>query len=237
LKYALTILCLLVPCLGCGTPGRNVVVELDSAPKPLEASLVAHEVGRLLSADPDVSSHAEGRLTSLNEDGRQQLAAHAARIPDERDPRWLFVLDENHALMPLPPEEELDYLLWKVTRPETFYATKAQARLLDLARAEPELMLRRLDRGGQGVEAVALALAMAGETRVVPPLLARYRHARTPHERRVAAEALGAIAGEENRPRPSGLEPEIQRDADAVERWYRSLGDGVGDRDARAHIR
>ncbi len=116
---------------------------------------------------------------------------------------------------------------------------KAQARLLDLARTQPDLLLARLDRGGRGAEAIAVALAMAGERRAVPPLLARYRNARTPDERRVAAEALGATR---RRRAPARVcrdsNAEIQRDADAIERWYRSRDrSGNADGDARAHIR
>ena len=214
---------LLLASAACGTPGRNVPADLPDAPRPVEAHLVAKEVGRLLSADPSVSRAAERRLMRLGDEGRAALLAHASRIPEERDPRWLHVLDENHALPPLPLEEELDFLLWKVSRPESFYVAKAQGRLLDLARVNPDRLLVRLDRGGRGVEAVAVALAMAGEMRAVEPLLERYRKGRTPHERRVAAEALGVLVGEERRPRPQGRPDEIQRDAQIIENWYHSL--------------
>lgn len=205
--------------IACGTPGRNVPVELEPAPKPLPSRLVALEVGRLLSADTDESRAAERRLTTLDEAGRAALLEHAARIPLERDPRWLNVLDENHALPPLPPEEEMEYLLWKVSREEPFYVMKAQSRLLDLARTQPDLCLARLARGGRGAEAIAVALALAGELRAVRPLLARYVSASTLEERRVAAESLGRLLGDDLRPRLQGGVDEIRHDADAIERW------------------
>lgn len=212
--------------VGCGTPGRNVTVDVDAAPVPHPSRLVALEVGRLLSADPAASRLAERRLTALDAEGQAALLEHAGLIPMERDPRWLNVLEENHSLGDLMPEEYLEFLLWKVSREETFYVMKAQGRLLDLARSDPGVLLARLEKGGRGTEAIAVALAMAGEARAVPPLLRRYRTARTPEERRVAAEALTLIAGEERRPRLRGAPREIARDADEVETWYGTYAGG-----------
>ena len=204
---------------GCGTPGRNVPVELTPAPEPLASRLVGTEVGRLLSADPEESRRAERRLTALDEEGRKALLVHAAKIPGERDPRWLNVLDENHALQPLPADQELEYLLWKASREESFYVMKAQSRLLDLARAEPDLLIARMARGGRGAEVLAVALALAGERRAIRPLLARYENARSLEERRVAAESLAQLVGDDLRPRLQGSDAEIRRDADAIRRW------------------
>jgi hypothetical protein len=208
-----------LPLAACGTPGRNVPVELPAAPEPLASRLIAREVGRLLSASPEESSRAERRLTALDEDGRAALRVHAATIPGERDPRWLNVLDENHALGPLPPDVELEYLLWKASREESFYVMKAQSRLLDLARSQPDLLIARMARGGRGAEALAVALALADERRAIPPLLARYENARSLEERRVAAEALARLVGDDLRPRLQGSDAELRRDADAIRGW------------------
>ena len=214
---AATCLAVLLP--GCGTPGRNVPVELAAAPEPLASRLVGTEVGRLLSADPEQSRAAERRLTALDEQGREALLQHAAKIPSERDPRWLNVLDENHALPPLPTDQELEYLLWKVSRQESFYVMKAQSRLLDLARTQPDLLIARMARGGRGAEALAVALALADEKRAIGPLLARYENARTLEERRVAAESLARLVGDDLRPRLQGSDAEIQSDAQAIRSW------------------
>jgi hypothetical protein len=208
----------------CGTPGRNVRVALDDAPELPAERLVALDVGRLLTSDPAESLEAERRLTALDEDGRAALLAHAKRIPAERDPRWLHVLDENQALPPLTPNEELAYLSWKVTRSEPVYVMKAQGRLLDLARRQPALMLARLEAGGLGAEAVAVALALAGEQSAVPILLDRYRGARTVDERRAAVEALTRLVGEERRPRLQGSRADIDRDAESIRRWWETKG-------------
>jgi hypothetical protein len=222
----LLLCCLLVP--ACGTPGRNVIVDLEDAPEPLPSRLVAQEVARQLSSDPEASSRAAAALTTLDEEGREALLEHAAGIPNERDPRWLNVLDENRALPDLPPEALVDFLLWKVSRPEPFYVMKAQSRLLDLARSEPDVMLARLAAGGRGAEAIAVALALAGERRAVLPLLARYRGARNDQERRVAAEALARLVGEERRPRLQGSAQDIEQDAQEILEWYQGTEESNG---------
>jgi hypothetical protein len=206
---------------GCGSAGRYVPVDLPPAPPLLPGRLVGEEVARLLGADPGVSQAAELRLTMLDADARRALLAHAARIPGERDPRWLHVLEENHALPPLGPEEDLDYLVWKAARPEPVYVMRAEGRLADLARREPDRVIARLERGGAGADALAVALGLAGVRRAVPTLVRRYRAAATPEERRGPAEALGLLAGEALRPRLRGTDAEIARDADAIVRWWR----------------
>lgn len=220
----------------CGGTGTSVPVRVAPPPAPLPGARVQHEVGRLLSADPAESAAAEDRLVQLDEDARGALAALAAELPRERDPRWLHVLEENHLLAglvpPLTSAQEVDFQVWKVAHRGGVYAMRAQRRLQVLARSEPELLLRRLDRGGPGAEAVAVALAQARELRAVPPLLARYRHARTEAERRIAAEALALFAGEDRRPRVQGTDDEIERDARAIEIWLARAGKTEDDRDA-----
>jgi hypothetical protein len=231
MRRSAALLALLVP--ACATPGRNVIVEVAPAPAPGEARLVALEVGRLLSADADASRAAETWLSRLDAPGRDALSEHAARIPGERDPRWLHVLDENGLLAEsvpdLAPGDELVYALWKAGRPEGSYAMKAQSRLLDLARRSPETLLGHLERGEPGAEVVAVALALAGERRAGRPLLQRYRAARSDAERRAAAEALGLLAGQGRRPRVRGSAADLEKDALVVERWLAEAPEEDGD--------
>ncbi len=206
----------------CASSGRGVPLAVEPARRPLPADLVAADVGRLLSPDAEASSAALARLTTLDEAGREALQAYARTIPDERDPRWLLVLDENHQLPALDPDTEVRYLAWKSSLPDRVFAWKGEGRLLELARTHSDALLRRLEAGGEGAAAVAVALALSGDRRAVPALLARYRAARTPAERREAAEALTAVAGEGRRPREDGTPAEIAQDADAIERWWRA---------------
>jgi hypothetical protein len=209
----------------CGTPGRNVPVDLPPAPRPTPAAEVAREVGDLLSADREASRRAEQRLMTLEESGRRELLAFAKTIPLERDPRWLNVLDENQGLPALPPEEMLAFLLWKSERPDRFYAMKAQNRLLELARQDPRPLLAALERGDRGAEALAIAFALSGRPEAVPALVARYRASADAKERRALSEALARLAGENRRPRVEGTPQDRARDADAIDTWYRaSLG-------------
>jgi hypothetical protein len=206
----------------CSTPGRNVQVHLPEAEGPSREAAIEADVGRLLSADPVASAAAARRLQALDDQGVDALLVVAARIPDERDPRWLNVLDENHALVPLTTEEQLDFLVWKATRTDRFGVMKAQNRLVDLARAEPDAVLARLRRGGPGVPSLAVALALAGERRAVGPLLARYRRAAGPEERRALAEAIAVLAGEDLRPPTEGSPAAIERAAQSVETWIQA---------------
>jgi hypothetical protein len=73
-----------------------------------------------------------------------------------------------------------------------------------------------------------VALAVAGERRAIPVLLARYRGTRDDEERRVAAEALARLVGEERRPRLRGAPGDIEDDARAIERWLAQQGRGNG---------
>ena len=208
----------------CGAPGHHVPIDVPAAQPPAETTLVARDVGWLLTSDPHRSRAAMERLTRLDAEGVEALQAHAARIPSERDPRWLHVLDENHVLPALETEEELEFLLWKVDQKEAFYVMKAQSRLLDLAATSPEALVKRLEQGGDGTEALAVALAMRGEAQSVPVLLARYRAAETTVQRRVAAEALGHVVGEDLRPRTQGAPEELEQDAQQIERWIQQQG-------------
>lgn len=203
----------------CATPGRNVPVAVPAARAPTAEERIAADVGRLLSSDPRASAAAAERLRYLDEGERDALLAHARTIPMERDPRWLHVLDENHALPPLPPAEEVDFLVWKAARDDPYDVMKAQSRLLDLARARPEVLLDRLASGAPGTEPVAVALTLAGEVRALRPLLARYRAARTPAERRILAEAMTPLVGEALRPPSDGPPAALESAARAVEAW------------------
>lgn len=233
-RLPLAVLALLA---GCGTPGRNVPVDVPAAVVPTPSERVAEEVGRLLSSDPRESADAERRLLLLDEKGRVALRLHADTIPKERDPRWWNVLHENHMLPELTPEERLGFLLWKSRRPEPTQAMKAQNGLLELAHEEPDLLIERLraaaaappgDPRQAEVEPLGIALAVARVDRAVPALVEVYRAARTLEVRRAAAEALALLAGEERRPRAQGSPTELARDADAITTWYRTHGGSRG---------
>ena len=75
--------------------------------------------------------------------GRAALAAHAARIPTETDPRWLEVLDANGLVPSLPPDRRLAWALWQVAQPEPGRVMAGQARLVELARTSPEVLVAR----------------------------------------------------------------------------------------------
>jgi hypothetical protein len=205
---------------GCGTPGRNLRVDVGPAPEHTPTVRMGEEIGRLLSPDPEVSRAAEQRLIALDLAGRDRLVAHAATLEGERDVRLLNVLDEHHALPDMPPQALLDFLLWKARRPERFYVMKAQSRLLDMARTEPDAMLVRLAGGGPDFGILAVVLGLAGRREAMAVLLERYRHTTSDRERAAAAEALGQLAGAALRPRPRGSARDIARDADALEDWY-----------------
>lgn len=204
----------------CTTPGSRTPVDVGRAPALAPRVEIGREVGLLLSADEAASRAAEQRLVNVSGPQREQLLAYAETIPTERDPRWLNVLDEHHALPPLDDEAQLDFLIWKGARASRFFAMKAQSRLLDMARTRPEVLIARLGRGGEGMDRVAIALAQAGVARAVPALLQRYTEPRSPLERRAAAEALTMLAGEPRRPRARGSAREIAQDASVIRAWY-----------------
>lgn len=221
----LLVLGLLILVPACRDGSRRVSIALPDAPEPLARDLVAAEVGRLLSADSTVSRAAEVRLTSLDAEGRTALLRHAERIPLERDPRWLLVLEENHALPPRPAEEEILYLLWKARRPETFYVMKAQNRLLDLARSNPDAVLEALETERDDADVLVVALALAGEQRAFLPLRTLYAEATSVDQRRAAAEALDQLTAGAVKPRAMGSATDIQADVDRLDAWWAAQGD------------
>ncbi len=218
-RHLLSSVCVLLAC-ACGSSGSSVPVNVPTAPVVKENVRIAEAVGQLLSPDERESEAALKRLLRLDESQREELTAYAAQIPDERDPRWLNVLDEYHALPELEARDRLAFLIWKANRAERFFVMKAQSRLLDMAREHPEVMIERLEAGGPGSEVLSVALALSGERRAVPALLARYRYPQQPGERRAAAEALARLVGEERRPRVRATRDELERDALAIEAWY-----------------
>lgn len=206
---------------GCGTPGQDLQIHPEPAPRISQEVQVGAEVGRLLSADPDVSKSAERRLIALTGEDLERFLAYARTLQGEHDLRLLNVLDEHHALPSLETEALLDFLLWKSTRPERFYRMKAQSRLIDMATSDPRPLIRRLGVGGTEVNVLAVVLAITRTEAAVPTLLQRYRTTADSASRAAAAAALGMIAGEEYRPRPSGRQQDLDRDAASIEAWYR----------------
>ena len=144
---------------GCGTPGQDLAVDVAPAPVMPAAMPVAEEVGRLLSPDEAASRAAAARLIALDGERRDQLLAYAATLPQERDLRWLHVLDEHHALPPLEADERLDFLLWKAARPERTFAMKARSQLMDMAREDPAPLIARVQAGEAGSEVLLFDLA------------------------------------------------------------------------------
>lgn len=205
----------------CGSPGSNLRVDLPPARAHLPATELALDVGRLLSTDEQVSAQAERRLLALSDAGRAHLAAHAATIPGETDPRWLNVLFEHHMLPALAPQDELAFLLWKSARAGTASSMAAQSGLTALAERSPQVLSAFVERGDAGWERVALALAHAGRTESVPALLVRYRRSRTVGERQVLAQALARLLGQEHKPLTAGTEEELRSEAERLDAWYR----------------
>ncbi len=205
----------------CGSAAARMPVDVPPGTAPSPETLLEADVGRLLGADVPASRDALRALASLDARGRDALAAHAARIPNETDPRWLEALDAN-GLAPamLPPERRLAWALWQVAEPEPGRVMAGQARLVELARSAPEVLLARLAMPGAGRDALAVALGDAGRREAVPTLLALYRSPDTPRERRAAALALGRLAGDDLRPRAEGSAEDVQRDAARIEAWW-----------------
>lgn len=218
---------LLLPATGCGSTSATARVSLEEPPRPTPASEVGRAVGELLGSDPEVARAAEARLLALDEPGRAALRTHAASIPTERDPRWLHVLDEHHALPALAPEERLAFLLWKARRPEPFFVSKAQQALVAEAHRDPAPLLAALRGGGSGTDVLAVALAIAQRREAVPLLVERYLATPDEHERRALAEALARLCGEDVRPRLGGSDEDRRRDAERVRARFRGVGGEV----------
>jgi hypothetical protein len=135
----------------------------------------------------------------------------------------------------LPACERLAFLLWKAARPDPFVAAKAQNRLIETARSDPDLLIgvlhRRLDpatpaEATAAVQAVAVALALVHERRALPALTALYRSPRAPEDRRTAADAIETLTEGAIRPRRDGPPGEIEREAQRAEAWARGGGTG-----------
>ncbi len=215
----LTVLLLLLGA-GCGSTGADVRVDAPTVPRIPARVQVAEEVGRLLSPDPAASKAAAQRLMALDGDQRQAFLDYVATLEGERDLRLLNVLDEQHALPEMSVKDQLDFLLWKAARPERFFVMKAQSRLIDFAKKDPDALIERLRQGGPSAEVLGVVLAVSKTQKALPALLERYRFPATQRERSAAAEALGLLAGAERRPRASGTREEIARDAEVLEAWY-----------------
>lgn len=204
---------LLAALAACASEGRRAPVDLPPGRVASAEDRVAREVGRLLSGDPAVSRQAEAALHALDEPGRAALAAHARRIPSERDPRWLHVLDGHGLLPPLSDRDLLDLRLWEAGREGGPALLKAQATVERLAASDPAVLRAYLGRPGPGRDLVALALGTAGVTSAVPALVALYRDGTSPSERRAAADALGRLLGPESRPPADAGDAERAREA------------------------
>jgi hypothetical protein len=208
----------LLASVGCA--GAAAPVKLADPVRPTPAGEVGRTVGDLLGNDAERSVAAERRLLALDEEGRTALRTHLAAIPNERDPRWLHVLDEQRILPDLAPDERVAFYAWKATRPEEFFVSKAQGALVAEARVDPAPLLRALERGTPSPDVLVLALALAERRDVVPALAERYVAAEDPRERRALAEALARLVGENVRPRLGGSRADRQKDAAAVlARW------------------
>ncbi len=199
-------------------------MDVTSPPSPTPRVVLGEEVGRLLSHDAVVSARASERLRSLTDEDRDELIALARKLPDERDPRWLAVLDDQQGLPALSPEERLRYALWRAEQPGASSGMRAQSILLELARTDPDLMLGQLEAGARGRPRVAIALGQAGERRAVPPLLDLYERTGDARERRASAESLAWLVGEAYRPRIVGSPHEIRADAARIQRAVREDG-------------
>ena len=205
----------------CGTPGQDLTIQVAPAPPISPEVQVGAEVGRLLSPDAGISKQAERRLLALTGEDLERFLAYALALEGESDMRLFNILDEHHALPELGSGVLLSFLLWKSAPPERFYRMKAQSRLIVMATADPEPLIQRLGVGGKEVDVLAAVLATTQTEAAVPALLQRYRSTGNPRSRAAAAAALGVIAGEEHRPRPSGRAQDLERDATAIEAWYR----------------
>lgn len=209
----------------CSAPEKRVPLDVPGARAPTTTARVGEEVARLLGSDRAASEAAARELEHLDDDGREALAAHAKTIPLETDPRWLSVLDFHGLLPDAGPAARARLLGWQASRRDKSLVWRAQSGLLDLARTQPDALIGVLgDAAYPARDAVAIALADAGEKRSVPALVELYRAPRTPVERRAASLALGRLAGEERRPRVDATDAERARDVERLLAWYRESG-------------
>lgn len=213
--------------VACGSAATRMPIDVPASTAPTPEALVEADVGRLLGSDPAASRDASRALASLDARGVAALSAHAARIPAERDPRWLEVLDAHGLVPPVTPEQRLAWALWQVAEPEPGRVMAGQARLVSLARTAPGLLVARLASPGTGRDAIAVALGDAGRIEAVPALLALYRGPGSPRERRAAALALGRLAGDDLRPRAEGGPDEVEADARRIDAWWHARKEAV----------
>ncbi|MFO0933932.1 MAG: hypothetical protein U1E39_14680 [Planctomycetota bacterium] len=178
---------------GCASAAARAPVDVPAGRAPTPDDAVAREVGALLSGDVAAARAAEADLVALDASGRAALARHAATIPNERDPRWLHVLDAHGLLPALSPDEAVAFRLAEAARGEPGLLARARAALEAQARRDPAPLVARL-RGGPGADLLALALGDAGATSAAPALLALYKDPRAPAERRAAAAALATCS-------------------------------------------
>lgn len=204
----------------CSGSATNAYVTVPDAAVPSASVRVGRLVGDLLVNDRVRSAEAERELLALQGEDLAALAAHAATIPTERDPRWLHVLDE-HALFPaLALDQRIAFLLWKARRPEAFYVMKARAALTEQAKQDPTPLLAVVEAGVSGGTQVALALSLAGRHEAIPVLLDRYVEAEDEEERRALVEALRGLLGEETRIRVTASREERRRRAEELLQRY-----------------
>ncbi len=209
----------------CTSEAKRVPLDVPAARAPSVEVRIADEVARLLSPDVRESDDAARALSGLDDEDRKALARHAAKIPTERDPRWLSVLDGNGLFADAGPAARADLLAWQASRTDARLVWRAQSGLLDLARSNPEILLARLrDPACPARDAIAVALADADEKRAIPALIDLYRTPRTPAERRAATLALGRLAGADRQPRFDATPVERERDADRLLAWYQTGG-------------
>lgn len=209
----------------CAAPEKRVRLDVPAAEAPTSATRVGEEVAKLLSPDVATSDAAARVLEGLDEDGRKALAAHAKTIPNEPDPRWLTALEFNGLLTGLAPSARVRLLCWQSAQRDARRVWRAQSGLLDLARSHPDALLAALaDPACLSRDAVAVALADAGERRAIPALVEIYRSPTNLAEGRAASLALGRLAGSERRPRDDATDADRARDADRLLTWYRTTG-------------
>lgn len=208
----------------CTSPGERTPIDVSSPPNPTPRVVLGEEVGRLLSHDQAASARASERLRALTDDDRDELVALARTLPDERDPRWLLVLDDQQALPEMTPEERLRYALWRAEQPGDNSGMRAQSILLELARTDSGPLLQQLKTGTRGRSRIAIALGQAGERRAALPLLDLYERTGDAQERRASAESLAWLVGEAYRPRIVGSPEEIRADAARIRRAVREDG-------------
>lgn len=208
---------LAIVCLGaCASSAARALVDAPAATHWTEDARVAREVGRLLGGDAAASRAAEAVLLALDDAGRASLLRHAARVPTERDRRWLHILDAYGRLPALSAEEAVDLRLWQALRTDPGSAARGRAALAELARRDPAPLLARLSPDAPGAAVIALALADAHAVATGPAILDLYVAAPTPALRRAAAAALDRLVAPARGPDPDALGLDLVAEAARV---------------------